>query len=840
MFAEPHRIRPLVSPVLALIITMGGVFLTLGATAQGAEPNLNWRPLSQLSPEQLAKVPSACCGAYIPPSLIEPIDATGVASETGWQINTDQFTGRLDSDFTADGNVTLSTGLQHIQAERITFDEQEQTAGIEGPITINEAGAVFFGTSARLNRETGAAAIQDANFVLYQSRTRGGAKLIDRDENQVMTLTNGEFTQCEPGQEDWIIKGSSIQIDPNTQKGTIRDMRLELGGVPVIYLPYWTFPAGDARQSGFLFPKITSKDFALPYYLNLAANIDMTLAPRIIKDRGTMVEWETRHLNRSFDTVLATAWLGKGKDGISDNEQQAIDKMELDPVVATEFDGQDRWLVGLQQRGGSLSEGPRQAQNLFGTTMPRWYSNIDYTKVSDYAYFRHIDTTNLNINRETHLRQQGDLGYQLADWRLNLHAEAYQSITLNAQEPYRQLPRVEIDGGYRWGNVLLELNNEITQFEHRQDFFNDNPADPRINGQRTRLDYALSWDKQWLWGFLKPGVAVKSIKYRLDPDTLAPNVDDQPGFAVPQTTLDAGLLFEREGSWFGSAYLQTFEPRVFYFYSDYQSHDGLFDLSPTNRDIDFDTAELTFGYNQLFRDSRFAGGDRIDDANQFSLGLTSRFLANASGLERLRLSLGQIFYNQDRRVTLTGNPSDNTALQSKSEIAGQIGAQLTDSWQLTGDGLFDPEQHQWNQRGLNLRYFDQQQRIVNLGYRYKRDPNSTPLDNRDQKQAELSLVLPIAGNWSVIAHDFHDFTNDEALDSMLGLEFTSCCYRIRVVGRRWIDNNLIEQVNNLELEHELGIFFELQLRGLGSVLDNISGVLSESIYNYQQRIENLQ
>lgn len=845
--------------------------IALSHSAWGEDKNnspsaaaLNWVPLSEMTPEQLSSVPSHCCGHYFPPMTEDSVDYQTTAAEGSSEIYADRINIDNDKAIAANGNVRVFSGQQNIRAQSIVFDQEQQSSDVLGPITINESNALFLGQKAAVNQETGAARIEDGYFVLYESRMRGGAAIINRDENQVMTLIDGELTQCEPGDDDWILKGSEIKIDPNSEQGTVRDMRIEIGGVPVVYMPYWTFPTGSKSQSGLLYPSISQSDykisdFSLPYFFALAPNYDLLVTPRFIDERGSMLELEGRYLNRHFDTVLSTAWLGNGKDDISERERKAINDLlndpELDPAeavlmaqeltnTATEFDGEDRWLIGLQHNAGSRSEGPRQAQRLFDGNLPKWYGSIDYTRVSDYAFFRHIDASNLDINRQTHLRQQGDLGYQFSDWVINLHTESYQTVTLNAQEPYRQLPRVDIDGVYQWplasGDLKLDLTHEITSFRHREDFINDNVNNPRIIGDRFRVDYKLLWDKQWLWGFLKPGLAVKSLSYRLDSNTLATTADNEPGVTVPQATLDGGLFFERDGSWFGADYLQTFEPRIFYFYSDFESQDSFFGISanpnPQARgNINFDTNELTFGYSQLFRDSRFAGGDRIEDANQYSIGLTTRFLGRTSGQERLRLSLGQIFYNQDRRVTLNGNSNNNMALQTKSEIAGQIAAQLTDSWRLQGDALFDPNSHQWKQRNVSLRYYSEQGNILNLGYRHQRNPNPTPR-NLDQEQAELSFVLPITNSWNIIGHTFHDFSQEEALDSMIGAEYNSCCYRVRVVGRRWYDNELIERVTTERIEHERGIFFEFEFRGLGGI-GSLDSLLAESIYNFERRME---
>src|SRR5690606_9788542 len=107
--------------------------------------------------------------------------------------------------------------------------------------------------------------------------------------------------------------------------------------------------------------------------------------------------------------------------------------------------------------------------------------------------------------------------------------------------------------------------------------------------------------------------------------------DDSPDRAVPIVSLDSGLYFDRDTSWFGNAMRQTFEPRAYYLYVPNEDQTDI----PV-----FDTGESSFSYASLWRDNRFSGKDRIGDANQLSLGFTSRWI-EANGFERQRLSLGQ-------------------------------------------------------------------------------------------------------------------------------------------------------------------------------------------------------
>ncbi|MEX1032838.1 MAG: LPS-assembly protein LptD [Cellvibrionaceae bacterium] len=785
---------------------------------------LGWVPLEQLDPKQRAEVPTGCCGAYVPPQSEDDV-AEPPPEDGKTRIRSDLLEGNLENTYELTGNIRISQGNRRVAADQASVDEPAGTATVAGDISIYEPGVLIIGDRAMVNTETGAARVDNGQFVLYESRTRGSAGLIDRSENEVLTLEQGRFTQCEPENEHWVLRGSSIVVDPRAKRGVARNARLELAGVPIFYWPYLSFPVGSDRQSGFLFPTVTSDGIAVPYYLNLAPNYDATLTPRYITDRGTMLEAEFRHLSPSFETVIGGAWLGSGEDDISDNERQAIGQGLLSEEQATQFAGEDRWLASLQQLGGRDQ---------------RWYSVIDYTKISDFAYFNHLDTTNLDVNRATHLRQAGELGYRLPNWNINSRVVEYQTIALNAEEPYQQLPEVNADGSYRWGDLALDLSNQFTRFDHAEEFIDPeslNPNRRRITGDRTRLDYRLAWEREWLWGFFKPAFLAKSIAYRLEEEGLRPDAETDPSITVPQGALDAGLFFERDGNWFGSSYLQTFEPRVFYFYSDYQSHEALVDVTPDNRDVNFDTSELTFSYGQLFRTTRFAGGDRIEDANQVSVGLTTRFLSGVNGAERLSASLGQIFYQDDRRVTLEGNPR----VQPRSEIAGQFSAQLTDSLRFGSDVLYDSDTDKVNRGNASLRYLDREKRIFNIGYRYNRKPVQLvdgEAINRDESQGDISLVWPLTDSWSVIGRRYYDFTNERELDSIAGLEYTSCCYRFRVAWRRWLDNDLINRVDDQALEHEQGVFFELELRGLGGLgSSNVSTALSEGVYNFNRREE---
>jgi LPS-assembly protein len=541
-----------------------------------------------------------------------------------------------------------------------------------------------------------------------------------------------------------------------------------------------------------------------------------------MSERGVLWDIETRHLSNYFETTLGGAYIEDDRGGYNRRLDNEIAEGLITPEEAYPFRGKDRWAYGLEQDGGGGDQ--------------RWTTRIDYSEMSDRDYLRDLDSSALDVNREAQLRKMASAGYRGNNWQYGIGGEELRALS-STQQPYRELPRIHAHGGYRLGDWQIDLLNEYTRFDINHYFEDD--TDNVIVGERLRTDYRLTWDKDWIWGFIKPGVAVKALQYDLDDGALIEDANTRPSLAVPQGSLDMGLYFERDEQLFGYGYTQTLEPRLFYFYSDYEDHSELLGLTTNNRNVDFDTTELTFGYSQLFRTTRFAGGDRIDDANQLSIGITSRFIDSSTGVERLSMSIGQIFHFADRRVTRSGVPVED----DYSGIAGQLQVQVSDHVRVSTDLVYDPGEKRLDSGNLRLNYMNDDYRIFNIAYRYTRNPpspdrfNPDLYRNRSLDQVDVTMLWPLYGQWSMVARYNHDFTYGRELYTFAGLEYDDCCYRIRVLARRWLDfdytPNLLEQVTRDD--YDRGIVFDIQFKGLGSINDKISSLLDRAIIGYGAR-----
>ena len=789
----------------------------LGLTAAETD----WVDESDLTEEQQSLKKPRCCGTYIEPTKKENEEPQDLRSAP-LKAEADHSELNRDKEASLLGDVLLTQGYRQLRADSIVVNQQKGIARMEGNILVREPGILLVGDSAELNIDDNRAVIEGASFLAHQQHLRGSASSIEKSDDNAIVLNEGRFTQCEPDSNTWYLTGQEITLDPAAGQGKGKHVSVRIKDIPVFYLPYVQFPVGGQRQSGLLFPSFSfgedGTSIAIPYYFNLAPNYDLTLTPRYMSDRGSMLEAEFRHLSEDFASGIKLGFLSNDKGGSDSDTDNLIRRGVITEEEGYPFRNQDRWLINFEQQGGLSSE---------------WYSEIDFTRVSDEDYFRDLDTANIQVNSNTHLGQSGELGYYGDHWHYSIQAQAYQTIAIDTDTPYRQLPRININGHYQIGRHLtVDLDHEYVYFDHRSDLFE---GAPRLTGQRANLNYQATYNYEWRWGHIRPGAGVRNITYAIDDEGLASGVNKTPSVTAAQGSLDLGLYFEREGRLFGS-YLQTLEPRAFYFYSDYESHEELFNLTPQGADIDFDTSELTFSYDQLFRTTRFAGGDRIDDDNRLSIGVTSRFINPEDGKEHFRVAIGQTLYFDDRRVFTDEQVSTNR----DSDLAAQFAMNLG-NWEMSADAVFEDEEGHFVRSSTRVSYNDSDRKLFGFGHHYVKRPSERnelgEKVKRDLEQVDASLWWPLGDSISLIAASRYDFTNDNELETLFGVEYDSCCYSARLLLREWVDNDQLDELSDTELNTDQGIFFEFQLKGLGGLGNKVDGILRDAIEGYDAQEE---
>lgn len=684
------------------------------------------------------------------------------------------------------GNVSLNRGDQFLGTDKLTYNSDDGTYVAEGSVRYQDSGMRIVAERAHGDQDADIHTIEDLRYQLIERRGNGGAERIEMSGDQG-ALVGSTYSTCPPSQRAWELRARQIDFDTEEGTGVARNAIVRIGKVPVLYVPWIMFPIDDRRRTGLLYPavKVSGRngfDWRQPIYLNLAPNYDATLSPRIMTERGVQLGGEFRWLYAGGSGELSGEWMPKDK--LPENEPwRYLNDLGGNPIPGARLPGDNRGQLhfdGVHSLGGS------------------WRAQANLGWVSDTHYIEDFSNSQYGLAAWQIVSSAGLYGRGL-HWDAGLMADHNQlaDYTLtDANLGFDRMPRTYLNWAQPFGRWFQAgVNAEAVRFRH----------EVYDAGSRLDLKPFVSMPLGGASWFATPKLAWRYTAYQLDDSLAAALGDNAPTRSLPIASLDAGLFFDRKVSLGGDSYLQTLEPRIFYLNAPYRNQDGL----PL-----FDTAPMTFSWGQLFRDNRYTGPDRQIDANQLTTAVTTRFISESDGRERLSASLGQIQYFDDSRVVV---PGETAVERGKSAWVADVGVSPTDRWSINAAYQWDPKYRRQDLASIRTRYLIGDAGVVNLGYRYRRDLT---------EQADFSFLYPLTPAWSVVGRYYYSIDDKKLLESIAGVQWESCCMAVRLIARRYI------RERNGELDDSLRLEFEL--KGLGSAGQKTESILSRAILGYDR------
>lgn len=694
-----------------------------------------------------------------------PVETLPSATLAGTEFTADRAEidqGRL---YTLSGGAVVERAGQRIRADRIRYDEALDEVQAEGGVRLDQSTLQVTGDSATLHLGNDTGELHGVRYFVHAQHARGRAEIARQESATIKSFERATYSTCDEDRERWRLRASRVTLDEAEGVGRARHARLELGPVPVLYTPYISFPIDDRRKSGLLVPSWGSSEssgaeLTVPYYWNIAPHRDATITPRLMSKRGVQMQSEFRYLNPTNRGELGLEYLP------SDSE----------------FGDEDRSLFTIRHDGRPL---------------PQLRTTVRADDVSDKYYFEDLGNS-LEISSITHLERLAEATWFGQGWSLTGRVQDYQTVDRTIAEinqPYRRLPQLLLSMRPRsqpYG-LDLTLDSEVVQFTHDHDL--------RDEGTRLDLQPKASLPLGGAAWFVTPSLGVRHTQYSLD--DRATGLPTEPSRTTPIASLDSGLFFERDTRLFGNGLLQTLEPRAYYLYVPDKDQDEL----PV-----FDTGLRDFSFQQMFEDNRFSGADRMGDANQLTLAVTSRLLDPESGVQHLSVSVGEILYFRDREVTLPHRP---VADQSASNLVGELDVRLTRSWKATAGMQWDPHESKTDRSSVRLQYRPDPRHLWNLSYRYR---------SGELEQIDTSALWHFTPRWHGVVRWNYSLPDRELLEGLAGIEYESCCWILRLMGRGY--------VHDTDGERNDAILVQLELKGLTSFGDPIEALLEDGILGY--------
>lgn len=710
-------------------------------------------------------------------------------------ISSDEAHFALEGVSELSGDVAFRQGDRNLHADYLKIWRSPITGNWEqfvasGHIHYWSPGLNVFAEEATYDHCQREFLLEEATYHWYARHARGFAQSIRIDCDQLAHLHKANYTTCAPGQNTWLLSARDITLNPHSGRASVKHILFRLKDFPIFYFPYFNYPADNKRHSGFLFPTYghssnSGYEFSVPYYWNIAPNYDMTLTARWLSERGTEAQTKFRYLWPHGEGMFQWHIL-------PDDKKYAAFKLEKLSAVPDGLTVLDPQIIALQTSSTRQAFNYRHHSN-FG---PNWVFNIEFGYVTDDNYF--IDLGNdINTASIIYLPQQANLSYYGTHWTHYFNVEEYQVLQpftkpIN-EEIYKRQPQWVFQATYPralWC-FSLGLNGEIVNFEHRPALITQESV---TTGERYHLRPSVSLPLEENWYRFIPRAQLDWLYYSLSlGDDVAPNgIPTHPSRGIPLFDVDATLIFERAFKLGEHCFQQTLEPRMYYLYVPYHNQ---------NDYPDFDSGVIVFSYSQLFRDNRFSGRDRVGDANQLSVSLTSRLLPDAGGQEFLRASIGQIFYFQDRRVSLCEqlgfvnncylyeDTSAPNATSKHSNLMTLVEAHPNHCFAAGAFWEWDSAHGQTDQAGLSFQYHPSHQKLINLNYYWLRDDlqqtNFQTGTTGNLHQADISILWPLTLHWEWIARWQYDITHRQNVETLGGIEYSGCCVALQLIGSRY-------------------------------------------------------
>ncbi len=652
-----------------------------------------------------------------------------------------------ESESWSNGNIKLRGDIELIQGERVLTAEQAeyqadtQQVSAEGDIQLADKGLLLKGKRILLDSQGNSATVEGGEYQMLGRPGRGTAAEISIEGPEYIKLTDASYTTCPPGDDMWRFRAGSIELMPEENLGIAKNMRLEVLGIPVVYLPYINFPLGE-RKTGILAPSIGSSDLGgseieIPFYLNIAPDRDATFSVKQMSLRGSQLKSEFRYLAENSYGQLDIEYL--------DNDKLTKKKRHF-----------------FQYQHQSYSQA--------------WQTRINLQQVSDESYFRELSSDSQRLTSSL-LESNINLSYHDDSGFLSLDFQHYQKLDdqlLQTNQPTKRLPqlRFALYSPYAAG-LKYTTQGELAYFQQADGF----------NALRLDLTQQVSHYYGDSSAYIKPMLTLRGTAYWLGDDST--QQQNNMTRALPAFSLDSGLWFEREQEILGKHYRQSLEPRLYYLHIPYRNQQA---LPEENRLLDTQISE--FDFDSLFSENRYSGVDRVGDDQRLAFSIGSRWFDD-EGLQRLRLRIGQAYHFVEQQVVLA---DEEPVLKGWSNLLGGIDGKINRFLSSSGLVEWSADDQEIEKSGIQFLFQRDIKRRVALGLNYRRQL---------LKQASLQIRWPLNSRWSVMSDTTYSLHDNETRNAQLGLEYDGCCWRVRMAAQQYISSSDGSQNSGVAIQFEL-------------------------------------
>lgn len=670
-----------------------------------------------------------------------------------------------ENSIVAEGNVEALYQGRILRADRLIYNRTTDRVRATGNVVIVEAdGAQMFAREVEVG-----ANLSDGYVIGYSARLADNATVTAnsaiRTQDGINALEQATYTACEVCADNptptWAIRARRAVQDENSQMITYRDAVIEVGGVPVFYLPYLAHPDPNSdRRSGLLVPDagVSSKIgpfYQQPYYWVVSDHSDVTISPMVSEKVNPLIGLDLRKRFYSGEVRFETSFTHEA-DFDSDGEKFGEDKF----------------------RGHVYGQGAFAINS-------EWTWGFGVEHQTDDLYDRRYDISGQGERRGLYRGQPRRLLSQL--FAVGQGDSYYADVALlnfqglRANDDSRRLPLVAplayAERYWDFGDLGFASINASTASLTRE-----------IGADSQRVSLGADWSTQRILpgGFaLEPFAELRGDYYALDADVSGQ--DD-----VTRLVGNAGARLSYPMVRPGRTVDIMIEPTVMAAWGVANANDPAIPVE--------DSLFYEFDESRLFEPNGFDNFDLYEGDGKLSAGLTARAVWK-NGVE-LSSTVGRRWRSQpDDAFNLASNLSGTSSdwVGTTSLNLGRA-LRLSSRVRLDGDDL--------NLNRLDARVSTTLGRFRAVGQYYKIDGRISPTGGEADEGVYLRSEFNVTDRYSVIFGQLRDITRDLNSQIELGLAYSDDCSRFELVYRR-------SEQRDRTLGPSENIQFRFTLRSLG-------------------------
>ena len=708
----------------------------------------------------------------------EPIKVESIDAES---VSTDEF-----GDLKLSGNVYIKTNYLEFWSQKATYNSQNQSFILEGEVKALSKNLSIDASKLMANLSNQTFFLSKTSYTLLE-KTFGEADEFSVLSSGNVELLNTSFNNCSKDDPVWEVSAKKITLLKDEQNVIIRDIKLKIGKVPVFYFPYLRTAAGKERLSGFLTPSIRQGkdglDISLPYYFNIAANQDLTLAPRYVEERGSGLGLSYRYLSDTNEGEISLSGLSKDRKYKKETGKES-----------------SRWR-------GSWTQSSNINNQIF--------SEIKYEDASDEFYFRDVNDDLIGSSRKDYLRRSVNVWWKSPKVKLGLSLKESQSLNPFSLEDYKSVPLLSLSSFTKRKDFLFLFSSNYGIFE--QQGVNSLSQRPK-SIKRAFYQPELRYKKKFNSSDFTFSLGSEETVYRVN--------DKKIERSAPWVEIEYKVYLEKNNNEFYS----LLTPIIKYINIKNISHAQ----SPQ-----IDTRQRSQSFQNLYKRNWFSGRDMMSDRNRLILGL-EHFTSSKSSIYNNYFSLGRAFLKEQ------DYPFGTSIDINKSALVGEFKSFLNDKTWITGMVEWSSTNNQLDSGFINIAHESETGLSLNIKSSYRRNTSSSylvpwadlfePINN-----IEFSSQWPILENLTVFTKIKKDLEKSSSSDILYGFQYSNCCLKAGLMKRKWKEQDYFSWQANYSdpfsalsngydpIKERNNIYIFLEFKQMGRLGKEISDVISSTL-----------